>query len=405
MQRYCFENIPKISNTHANLISTFSNYLDTRPARIVEIRRAFQKMAMTCLKVRVDFSIDGYRLATDQEIKSRIPAFPVIMEVGLHPAEKQILVELDPPICMGIIDNLLGGHSKPMRIQRSLTDIELGVLSFFVLQSLSIVQGDANNGNNQALRLERFYSTGEEISQRISQDTSYLVMLCRIYYGDIVGYFRLYIPADIIATTFASPLPQSGAGDVSRMQRLLNRVSPLPVALRAAFATIHLDAADISALEVGDIVLLEESDVSIHDGLSGTVKLTVDPAGKSTIYANFINNNGLFDLQIQDIAVVEEPMAADANQQIEVEEGQLPPQENLGENEGMLQDVQSPIVVELGRIKTNAAQLIRMHPGQILRLSRGPDEPVELVVNNKVFARGILIEVEGELGVRISEMA
>ncbi len=374
---------------------------------MVEIRRAFQKMAMSCLRVRVDIAIDGYRLASATEIKSRLPAFPVLLDIGLHPAEKNILVELDPPICMGIIDNLLGGHSKPMRIQRSLTDVEEGVLSFFILQTITLVQGNWENGNNQAIRLERFITGGENISNRISETESYLVMLARIYYGDIVGYVRFYIPAATISATFATPLPESGSGDVEHMKRLLNRISPLPVDLRAAFATINLTADDIAALEVGDIVLLEESDISIKDGLSGTVKLNVWPSGKSTIYTKFINNNGLFDLQIQDIAIVEEPMTTDGSSaEVPVEEGAAPePETSLGESEGMLTDVNAPIVVELGRIKTNAAQIIRMRPGQILRLSRGPDEPVELVVNNRVFARGILIEVEGELGVRISEMA
>ena len=46
-----------------------------------------------------------------------------------------------------------------------------------------------------------------------------------------------------------------------------------------------------------------------------------------------------------------------------------------------------------------------LHGGQILRLGRGPSDPVDLVVNNRVFARGELIEVDGELGVRLVQLA
>jgi flagellar motor switch protein FliM len=51
------------------------------------------------------------------------------------------------------------------------------------------------------------------------------------------------------------------------------------------------------------------------------------------------------------------------------------------------------------------AQVIRLRAGQILRLGRGPNDTVDLVVNNRVFARGELIEVDGELGVRLVQLA
>ena len=49
--------------------------------------------------------------------------------------------------------------------------------------------------------------------------------------------------------------------------------------------------------------------------------------------------------------------------------------------------------------------MIRLREGQILRLPRAATDPVDLVVNGRVFARGQLVEVEGELGVRILQLA
>ncbi len=62
------------------------------------------------------------------------------------------------------------------------------------------------------------------------------------------------------------------------------------------------------------------------------------------------------------------------------------------------------MVVELGRIRMNAAQVVRLKKGQILRLPRAPGDPVDLVVNGKVLARGELVDVEGELGVRLVQI-
>jgi len=80
-------------------------------------------------------------------------------------------------------------------------------------------------------------------------------------------------------------------------------------------------------------------------------------------------------------------------------------EDNLSETQGLLRDVAAPVVVELGRIRLNASQVARLKAGQILRLPRGPRDPVDLVVNGKIFARGELLEVDGELGVRLLQVA
>lgn len=60
-----------------------------------------------------------------------------------------------------------------------------------------------------------------------------------------------------------------------------------------------------------------------------------------------------------------------------------------------------PVVVELGRIKTSAGDIIGLRPGQILELRRAPNDPVDITVNGKLVGKGELVEVEGELGVRL----
>lgn len=77
------------------------------------------------------------------------------------------------------------------------------------------------------------------------------------------------------------------------------------------------------------------------------------------------------------------------------------PQDNLAETESLLNDVPMPVVVELGRIKTTAGDVVKLRPGQILELRRTPNDPVDITVNGKLVGKGELVEVEGELGVRL----
>ena len=77
------------------------------------------------------------------------------------------------------------------------------------------------------------------------------------------------------------------------------------------------------------------------------------------------------------------------------------PEDNLAETEGLLKDIPLPVVVELGRIKSTAGDIVKLRAGQILELRRAPNDPVDITVNGKLVAKGELVEVEGELGVRL----
>ena len=68
---------------------------------------------------------------------------------------------------------------------------------------------------------------------------------------------------------------------------------------------------------------------------------------------------------------------------------------------GLLEDITVAMVVELGRVMVSAADVVQLRPGQVIELSRAPGEPVDLVVDGKRVGKGELVEIDGELGVRI----
>ena len=63
------------------------------------------------------------------------------------------------------------------------------------------------------------------------------------------------------------------------------------------------------------------------------------------------------------------------------------------------------LAVELARVPVTADEVVALKVGQVIELQRSPGEPVELSVNGKVVARGELVEVEGQLGVRVLSLA
>ena len=63
------------------------------------------------------------------------------------------------------------------------------------------------------------------------------------------------------------------------------------------------------------------------------------------------------------------------------------------------------VIVELGRATLTVGTLSSLAPGEVVVLDRGPSDPVTLTANNRVLARGELVVVEGQVGVRILDVA
>ena len=70
-------------------------------------------------------------------------------------------------------------------------------------------------------------------------------------------------------------------------------------------------------------------------------------------------------------------------------------------SEMVLQEVNAPVAIELTRLNYNATQVSKLSKGQVIKLPCTATDPVNLVVENRVFAKGELVDVDGELGIRL----
>lgn len=67
-------------------------------------------------------------------------------------------------------------------------------------------------------------------------------------------------------------------------------------------------------------------------------------------------------------------------------------------------DVDLPLVVRFGRATMPLRALAVLGPGSVIDMGRSPDEPVELLVGERVIARGEVVIVGGNYGVRITNL-
>lgn len=70
----------------------------------------------------------------------------------------------------------------------------------------------------------------------------------------------------------------------------------------------------------------------------------------------------------------------------------------------LLHGVEMAVTVELGRTRILMRDLLGLRAGSIVELDRPAGGPVDVVVNGTLLARGEVVVVDDELGVRITEV-
>lgn len=70
----------------------------------------------------------------------------------------------------------------------------------------------------------------------------------------------------------------------------------------------------------------------------------------------------------------------------------------------LLKDVPLSVHAELGRTKMLVKDILRLGVGSVIELEKETGEPVDLLVNNKMIARGEVVEIEGNFAIRVTEI-
>ncbi len=69
-----------------------------------------------------------------------------------------------------------------------------------------------------------------------------------------------------------------------------------------------------------------------------------------------------------------------------------------------LHDVPVELTVEIGRTRMTIGETLALGPGAIVSLNRLAGEPVDLLVNGTPIARGEVVVIDEEFGLRITEV-
>jgi flagellar motor switch protein FliN/FliY len=70
----------------------------------------------------------------------------------------------------------------------------------------------------------------------------------------------------------------------------------------------------------------------------------------------------------------------------------------------LLLDVPLHVTVELGRTRMTIQELLSLGPGSVVELDKVAGEPLDIVVNDRLVARGEAVVVNDKFGIRITDI-
>lgn len=291
------------------------------------------------------------------------------------PSSAPVVIDIEPRLATIVIDRVLGGTGEHLPPHPgALTDVERGILAYVIARVLALAAPGA-------LRLAGIVSSSAALAMVLDEDP----LVCwpaRVQIGGEVGLLRVWLKQRTLSD--ASP-----SRDVGPLAIVLPKLS-VPVWVEAGRA--FLSASDASTLEVGDIVLLDEA-LTNHE-LNGEVLLRAcaraGPAWRCTIEGGRL--------------VVQTSVPARRMSHVTKERSTSMNDEERDHAAEVLQsmgDAPIELSVELARFEMPLSELAALRPGEVLSTGRAIGERVVLRAGDRSIANGELVEVDGEIGVRL----
>lgn len=351
------------------------------------------------------------------------------LSIGVENSSAEAVVEVAGAFAAWLIDTTLGESAADIALARNLTASEIAVLEFLTINLTHEANAIAN------APLFRFRSISQKAPDLVGQDSGpLLVSTWQAIYGRHQGVIKLCLSPELLLALQVgeNKLLTASPRRETIWHSLRGRVSD--VRSRIFIGDVQASLAEVATLESGDIVLLENHRVSTVDsGLFGRADVFLGDGENVKISGAFQASGN------ESIDEFEKPLAGDDNKSIvrrirsksalqfaiehieglenpQLLEKSMPEEEatdltdqttELPDEQGAgvpIENLAVTLRVELEGRRLSLADVANLRIDQTIELGARPTDPVNLLIDNKVVARGELVEVDEHLGVRIIQI-
>jgi flagellar motor switch protein FliN/FliY len=100
----------------------------------------------------------------------------------------------------------------------------------------------------------------------------------------------------------------------------------------------------------------------------------------------------------------ESPAEVPSSAPMPVQAVAAPSPSSLKGNLGLLSGVELPVTLCFGRRRMRLRDVLDLNAGSVIELDRQVEDPVELLLDGRVIARGEVVVVDGSYGLRVLEV-
>lgn len=428
---FTFANLERVSKTHGRLARNLE-WMLPNVRSTGEVSESVKKRLSDMLDEKISLQAEYVHFIHPSKLRRYVGDPTFLGVLAPIPNKARGLLEVDIGLAHWAIDTLLGGTGEAVGL-RPLTDIEEGVMTFVVLETLKAL-APALDSSLPKLRLETIAPSFDAAAAVMHEEETLGVVQLKAVFGGHTGYVRLFIPESVLAVA------EPAADALVRRQRRAadavehaSRLSNVKVWLRAEIGQVEISSGDLAQLRERDVVLVDGLTARPDQGQGGTAKLKLGLARTGYIDTEIAIENDRYTARVNGFVIgapmppgapieggEEQAPEGDGSEQSEEErmalgdgpdESTNPGAERADMEEGqaegadLLNDVPLQIAVEIGRLPITAEEVVSLKVGHVFDLNRQVGEPLDLSVNGKIVARGELVEIEGNLGIRIVSLA
>ncbi|MGY1727574.1 flagellar motor switch protein FliN [Geodermatophilus sp. SYSU D01062] len=200
------------------------------------------------------------------------------------------------------------------------------------------------------------------------------------------------VPGPAVTDPDAVPVPPAAAAAVGA--RLSGEITGDVVLVLSAEVVEALDNSPVGPMDVATALrpALEAAAATL-----GRVRVDAERTEDPVTALDGLRDKGMF------VAV---PLVAGADHQATLAlQVTLPTAPRTPRNSlDLLRHVAMEVTVEIGRTRMTVGELLSLHPGEVVELDRAASAPADLLVNGTLIARGEVVVVDEDFGLRISEI-
>lgn len=368
LRRYPFDGWPKLSHAQVALLR--------QAARAVPPgdRDALRRTASELLGCELRFEPRSVEVGG----RTRSDPGPDVAARLQNDDGAQALLLLEPSLAGAGVDRALGGdgNTGAGAAAAGMDDVVRGAL-VYVLSRLC-------HAWDAGWRVHDVLPEEQPVAGALSRLDPAIRLGFRVRLGEQRGAATLWLSAQAVARLRPRPAPSFACLHGLELQ----------LAARAGVAT--LSAQQTRSLERGDIVIPERLTLERSEsGWDGHVDLCLDGSSRPAWHAT-LETSGL---RLEEARSVREMPAREGR----------PMASEASETDVRLQrlagDAPVEVSVELARFSLPLEALAELRTGEVLQTGRAIGEQVMLRAGGRTLAYGELVDVEGEIGVRVLEIA